>query len=271
MGGAAVLSARAKGLPVDALSREDADVSDESSLQAALSSAGQGDVVINAAAVLGTREAEADPLPQLEINVRGALRAAQMARRRGAAIVHFSTDYVFDGTKEGAYVESDAPNPINMYGALKLASELLVRAAQPAHYVLRVSSLFGASTTKRPNFVERMSLAGRSAKTVAVRGDVMMSPTYARDAADIALELVCLRAPYGLYHASNAGACSWLEFAQAIFDLSGIQSQAIALEEETDDVARPRNSALKSEKLESLKIEVRPWREALAAFLGKRL
>lgn len=272
MGSAAVASAQAKGLSVTALGHRDADVTDEASLHQALLPAQPGDVIINAAALLGTREAETDPLAQLEVNVHGAIRVALAARKRNAAIVHFSTDYVFDGAKEAAYVESDRPNPLNMYGSLKLASELLVRTAHPEHYILRVSSLFGGTNAKLKsrNFVERMLQAGSAAKTVEARADLIMSPTYSHDAADLALELVRLRASYGLYHGSNMGACSWLEFTQAIFDLSGLDSRAVPLNVQDDPVVRPRNSALRSEKLEALGMKTRPWREALAAYLMDR-
>jgi dTDP-4-dehydrorhamnose reductase len=115
-----------------------------------------------------------------------------------------------------------------------------------------------------------MLLAAQSAKTIEIPDDIVMSPTYATDAAALVLDLIHMQAPYGLYHGSNAGACSWCEFAQAIFDLSGADCRAIPRSGEADMLRRPPYSAMKSEKLATLGLATRPWREGLAAYLVER-
>lgn len=272
LGVAIAAAARKRGLQVQALGHADCDVCDERAVEAAVRGAGSGDAVVNAAAKLGTGEAQTQPREQFETNVRGALLVALHAQRRGAAIVHFSTDYVFDGAKKSAYLESDAPNPLNMYGALKLASEVLVREANAEHYVLRIASVFGRaqSTTKGPNFVDRMLQAAARPDEIAVDDRIVMSPTYARDAADVALELVHRRAPAGIYHAANAGACTWLDFTNAIFELAGIERRAVPRKGNADPIPRPQNSALASERLADLGLTMRDWRAALAAYLAER-
>ncbi len=269
MGTAFAWAAEARGFRCVRFERTDCDVRDEASLETALQDVSKDDVVVNAAARLSTSEAEERPSEQLETNVRGAMQAALAAHRRGGVIVHLSTDYVFDGAKNMPYVESDAPNPINMYGALKLASELLVRRANPKHIVVRISSVFGhASGSTKRNFVDRMLAAAASTRQVEVDEILVMSPTYALHAANLTLDLIAKDAPYGVYHGANAGACSWFEFTQAIFEEAGVAAQVVP-RDGSDTVPRPANSSLKSERLPSLGISVRPWREGLAAYLAE--
>jgi dTDP-4-dehydrorhamnose reductase len=273
MGTAFERAGRSRGLRVAPLRHEDCDVRDEKALSAALADTQESDVVINAAAQLGTRKAEDDPRVQAETNVIGALQAALVAHKHRAAYVHLSTDYVFDGAKGVAYVESDSPNPLNTYGALKLTSETLVSGANPHAYIARIASVFGRSlgSTKGPNFVDAMVAAAKTVKEVKVDDSLIMSPTYAFDAANIVLDLIDKDAPYGVYHAANAGACSWFEFAQAIFELAGVDCRVVPRERVVDDVPRPANSSLASEKLSALGIKVRAWRDGLAAYLTERL
>jgi dTDP-4-dehydrorhamnose reductase len=272
MGSAFEQAGATRGLRVTLFRHEDCDVRYEASLSAALAAVQSGDVVINAAAQLGTQRAEEVPHSQVETNVIGAMQAAFVARRYGAALVHLSTDYVFDGAKNAPYAESDTPNPLNMYGALKLASEVLVKCANPRTYIIRLSSLFGRSlsSTKGPNFVDAMLATARTAKEVKVDDALIMSPTYSLDAANVVLDIIDKGAPYGIYHAANAGACSWLEFTQAIFELACVDCRVVVRERAADDVPRPSNSSLQSEKLSALGITVRPWRDGLAAYLAER-
>jgi dTDP-4-dehydrorhamnose reductase len=271
MGLAVAAAAAARGLAVTSLDHAACDINDNAALQAAFQELGAGDAVVNAAANLGTAIAESDPLDQFHTNVGGAVRAAFYAQQRNAAIVHFSTDYVFDGTKGSAYVESDPANPVNMYGALKRVSELLVQQVNPNHYVLRISSVYGVaeSTTKGPNFADRMLAAAGRVETIEVDDTIQMSPTYAGDAADLTLNLLQARAPFGVYHLSNAGSCTWLTFANAVLELSGSSRRAVPRKTGADPVPRPANSALTSERLGALGLSARDWREALGRYLAR--
>ncbi len=272
IGSALAQVAGALGFDVRALGHDKCDVNDEESLRRAFQDLVPGDAVVNAAAKLGTGEAQTHPLEQFQTNVRGAMLVALHALRRSAAVVHFSTDYVFDGTKGSPYLESDVPNPVNMYGALKFASEILVREANPSYYVVRIASVFGTarSTSKGPNFVDRMLQAAGRPQEVAVDNSIVMSPTYAHDAAQLTLELLRIRAPAGIYHAANTGACSWLEFTNAIFEFSGINRRAVARDTAADPIPRPAYSALASERLARLGLSQRNWRDGLAAYLAEK-
>lgn len=272
VGMAANSAAQAAGWSVRAFSHADCDIRDEAAVARALAGLSAGDIVFNAAAKLGTDEPQTDPRPQFETNVRGAMFVAAAAAQRSATIVHFSTDYVFDGCKGSPYVESDAPNPINAYGALKYASEIVVRGSNRQHYVVRIASVFGVArrSSKGLNFVDRMLELGRAKASVDVDDTITMSPTFAPDAIDAIVGLVKRGAAPGTYHAANAGSCTWRQFAAAIFEIAGLAVEVQPRPAGVDTTPRPNNSALASEKLPALGIAVRPWREALGAYLAQR-
>ena len=266
-----VAAARAAGLDVLPLTHADCDVTDRASLDVALRDLGDGDLVANTAAFHRTDACEDDPERAMAVNALGAYNSAAAANERGAGIVFISTDFVFDGSKGSAYVESDTPRPINAYGVSKFAGEMLAAHANPSHYVVRISSVFGAAgaSGKGGNFVETIVSKARSGAPIDVVDDIVMAPTYAADAARLMVALATSRAPFGIYHLANAGECSWREFADAI--LADSRSAARARPISSADVAgkarRPRRSTLASEKLAPLGLHPRPWREALDAYL----
>lgn len=185
-------------------------------------------------------------------------------------MVHFGTDYVFDGRKESPYVESDAVNPLNAYGRSKLCGDLLASAAAPRHYLARVSTVFGAAgTSRRENFVERVLAAAREGDSLRLMADGAISPTYAADAADLVAAIIGAAAPFGTYHVANSGACSWLEFAEEIARLSGSRANLVGLRAADTDkfVRRPLFSALGSEKLQALELKAKPWQDGLQRYL----
>lgn len=243
------------------------DILDPAGLRAALEAC-RPDAVINTAAYHNVPDCERDPGRAFAVNAVGVknLRDACLASDLG--LVQISTDYVFDGDRTSPYTEEDAPRPVNTYGVSKLAGELLARQV-PRHLVVRISSLFGIAGSVAKggtNFVKLMLEAARTRSRVSVSSNIVMSPTYAADAAVRILELLESGAPPGIYHVVNDGACSWHEFAAAIFEESGAR---IALEPriETPELEgglrRPLRTALRSLKGRPL----RPWREALRAYL----
>lgn len=269
-----VAAARAAGLDVLPLTHADCDVTDRASLDAAFRDLGEGDFVANTAAFHRTDACEDDPERAMAVNALGAFNAAAAASERGAGIVFVSTDFVFDGSKDSAYVESDVPKPINAYGVSKFAGEMLAAHANPSHYVVRISSVFGAAgaSGKGGNFVETIISKARAGAPIDVVDDIVMAPTYAADAGRLLVALLSTRAPFGVYHLANSGECSWLEFADAILADSGLGARARAIS--SADVAgkarRPRRSTLASEKLKSLGLVARPWRDALDAYLVEK-
>ena len=228
------------------------------------------DIVINTAAYHKTEECELNPEKSFAVNAVGAYNAAKAAADINAKIVFFSTDYVFGGDKEN-FKESDAPNPLNVYGASKLAGEILTRTANKNYYIIRTSWLYGSHKSgKGNNFVSLMLEKAINGENIKVVDDQFGSPTYTRDLALKIKELIDKKAPSGIYHITNSGSCSWYEFARRIFEFSGVKADisAISSAERQSNMKRPKCSVLVSENLEKQGIEkLRPWQDALREFL----
>ncbi len=271
IGSEVVRAAQAAGIATLELRHADCDVTDSASIAGALSGLRSGDVVVNTAAFHRTDECEEAADRALSVNALGAYRVGAAARARGAACVYFSSDFVFDGARTTPYLESDAPRPINVYGASKATGEVLLRSANPEHYVVRVSAVFGpaGSSGKGGNFVETMVARARTGSAPDVVDDIVMAPTSAADAAGLLVELVRRRAAFGIYHLANAGQCSWCEFSDAIFELVGAQVRArpVKAASLTGKARRPLYSVLASERLGVLGLQARDWRTALREYL----
>lgn len=231
------------------------------------------DVVINTAAFHKTDACEDDPLKTFSVNAIGSKNVAQICGEIGASYVYISTDYVFDGNKGKPYTEEDLPNPINTYGISKVAGEHYAKLAKK-YYIVRVSSLFGVSGArgKGGNFVETMIQKAKNNEEINVVCDMFMSPTYTKEAADIIKRIIKNKLPYGVYHASNKGYCSWYTFAEAIFkllrlntDIKPIKTEALNLK-----AKRPKFSALKSIVLSEHGINTREWKLALEEYLEEK-
>lgn len=214
------------------------------------------DLVLHAAAWTDVDGAESDPQEAAAVNVGGTQHVASL----GAPLVYYSSDYVFDGRKQEPYVESDGPDPLSAYGRTKLHGEA---AAGERAWVVRSSWLFGPTGH---NFLRTMLRLAAEHDEVAVVDDQRGSPTYVGHLAEATRELVEL--PFGVYHASAQGECTWAEFAEAIFEEAGLDTRVrrISTEELGRPAPRPAYSVLRSEKPET---PVLPnWREGLRACLG---
>jgi len=271
IGSEVVRAAKAVEFDVIELRHNECDVTDGSSVARALAPLRTGDVVVNTAAFHKTEECEVASDRALSVNALGAYRVAAEARKHDATAVYLSTDFVFDGAKRTPYVESDTPNPLNLYGVSKMAGEALLRTANPNHYLIRVSAVFGpaGSSGKGGNFVESMVAKARKGDTPDVVDDIIMAPTSAADASGLLVQLLQRKAPFGIYHLANAGACSWLEFTDGIFELIGakIRARPIKAASLNGKARRPLYSVLASEGLSPLGLETRDWREALRDYL----
>jgi dTDP-4-dehydrorhamnose reductase len=194
--------------------------------------------VLHAAAWTNVDGAEDDPQGAAAVNVGGTKHVAEI----GVPLVYYSTDYVFDGRKDDPYVESDAPNPLSAYGRTKLYGEA---AAGERAWVARTSGLFGPSGT---NFVLTMLRLGRERNEVAVVDDQRSAPTYVGHLALATREL--LDRPFGVWHLAADGDCTWAEFAEAIFEVAGLDCavRRISSEELGRPAPRPLYSVLRSEK-----------------------
>ena len=224
------------------------------------------DVIINTAAFHKTEQCEEEPLKTFSVNAIGAKNIATISEEIEAITIFISTDYVFDGSKNEPYTEDDTPTPINTYGISKLAGELYTKQ-NPKHYILRLASLFGVAgaSGKGGNFVETMITKAKKNEPINVVDDMWMSPTYTKDAATTIKKIIELKLPFGTYHATNQGYCTWFQFAKEIFKLSGLNPALtpIKTEQLKMKARRPRFSALKSIKLPKYGIQMREWKQAL--------
>ena len=231
------------------------------------------DIIINTAAFHKTDQCEEEPLKTFSVNAIGSRNVATIAREIEATNIFISTDYVFDGSKDKPYTENDAPNPVNTYGISKLAGELYTKQ-NPEYYIVRVASLFGVAgaSGKGGNFVETMIKKAERNEPISVVDDMWMSPTYTRDAATTIRSMMQAKLPYGIYHATNRGYCTWFEFAEEILRLAGLNATLtpIKTSQSQAKARRPSFSALKSTKLPKHGIHVREWRKALADYLAEK-
>jgi dTDP-4-dehydrorhamnose reductase len=257
------------------LTRERADLTQPDPLRATLTEL-RPDVVVNCAAYNFVDRAEAEPEAAFAVNAWGVRQLALVCRDLGCVLVHFSSDYVygFDETRRVPYAESDAPGPVSVYGLSKLAGEYVVRAVCPRHFVIRTCGLYGVwgSGGKGGNFVETMLRVAGQGKPLRVVADQTCTPSYTVDVATAAAGLIGTQR-YGLYHLTNGGTTTWHDFAAAIFELAGVKANLAATTSREYGAAarRPVYSVLSQGAYEALGLPpMRPWREALAAYLEER-
>jgi dTDP-4-dehydrorhamnose reductase len=260
---------------VVALTREQADLTRPETLRIVLAEQ-RPDVVVNCAAYNFVDRAESEPAAAFAVNAWGVRDLALICRDLGSVLVHFSTDYVFglDEERRIPWIESDAPGPVNVYGLSKLAGEYLVRSLCPRHFLIRTCGLYGiwGSGGKGGNFVETMLGLASQGKPLRVVADQTCTPSYAADVAAATAALIGTGC-FGLYHLTNAGSCTWHDFARAIFALAGQKADLtpIPSREYAAPARRPRFSVLSASAYLGLGLPpLRPWTEALRAYLEER-
>ncbi len=224
-------------------------------------------VVINAAALTAVDYCESHEDEALRVNADGPGNLAAAAAAVGARFIHYSTDYVFDGLKQGPYLETDETGPRSAYGRSKLRGEKNVREAMTDHVILRTAWLFGCHGK---NFIRTILKAARGGQALRVVDDQRGSPTYSRDLAACTLRLA--RADCrGIYHATNSGNCSWYElacFAIACAGIDGVSIQPVSSAEYPLPAPRPSNSVLANEALRQEGFpRLRPWQEAVREYI----
>jgi dTDP-4-dehydrorhamnose reductase len=229
------------------------------------------DVVINTAAFHHVPKCETEPQTAFKVNAIGALNLAQIAEKQGFTLVHYSTDYVFDGLNKTPYTENDATNPLNMYALTKLNGETLIRNNCRRYFVLRISGIYGnvACRAKGGNFIMTMTKAARERDLVKVVDDEILTPTPVTYIAENT-KLLLKHDNYGLFHMTCQDECSWYEFANVIFDTLKLKTPLIACksDEFPSAVKRPMYSVLENQKLKLADIDQMPhWRDALTKFL----
>lgn len=256
---------------VHALTRKDFDVTDHAKAREVLS-ARRPELIVNLTAYHRVDDCESVPELAYGTNTLAVLNLVRVANDLDATLAHVSTDYVFDGSSSTPYSEASEPRPLSVYANSKLAGEYLVRSTARKHFVIRTCGLYGkaGSQGKGGNFVETMLKKGRSGDPIRVVNDQTVTPTAT---ADLARQMAVLlpTSHYGLFHMTNEGACSWYEFAGAIFEIAGISAD---LKPTSSDAykapaVRPRYSVLENKRLKDLGLnQMLHWREALAEYLN---
>jgi dTDP-4-dehydrorhamnose reductase len=214
------------------------------------------ELVINAAAYTKVDDCEEKKDLAFLVNGTAPGYIAEACEKNGSKLMHFSTDYVFDGEKK-EYIESDEPAPINVYGASKLEGEISIAKATKRYYIIRTSWLFGLHGV---NFVDKMLKLGKSNPYVKVVNDQFGKPTFTKDLAHKVPDI--LNRDHGIYHITNEGICSWYEFASAIIP----NTVPCTSEEFPSKAKRPRYSVLKNTKT----TPIRHWKEALADYIRSK-
>ena len=267
----------ADGCEVVPLTRAELDITDESRVRSAVAEVRPG-VIVNCAAYNAVDEAEDDAVAALEVNAFGVRSLARAAARIDATLVHYGTDFVFDGTASEPYREEDEPNPQSVYAASKLLGEWFAKGAR--HYVLRVESLFGGGMNgpgadgRRPGgSLDRIADALLDGREVRAFVDRVVSPSHVEDVAAATVSLLRAAPSHGLYHCVGSGRGTWLEVASALAGELGVEPviRGITLDELELRASRPRFCALSNRKLSAAGVEMPPWRDAVARYAAIRL
>lgn len=223
------------------------------------------EVVLNCTGYTAVDDAETHRDEAFKLNGEAVGELARICKEAASVLIHFSTDYVFDGENASGYKEDDGVAPINIYGESKLEGERLIAKNMDQYYIIRTSWLFGEFGK---NFVDTMVDLAKIKDELQIVGDQLGSPTYASDLTTLVIESFIKKhdLPFGIYHVTNSGSCSWCEYAKEIFKIKGAEVKV----EEVDSSAfprpakRPHYSILLSVKFEH---KMRPWQEALEAYL----
>ena len=250
-------------LSIFAPKKEDLDFSDFAAITEAISEFGPR-FVINCAAYTDVDGAETNSADAFMLNSAGVKNLAQACEKKQATLIHFSTDYVFDGENPAGYIENDEPNPINIYGESKLKGEAHIAEVMSKFYIVRTAWLFGKYGR---NFVDTMRKLALERTHLSVVNDQVGSPTYALDLAKAVIENFILSEPdYGIYHMTNSGKASWFELAKEIFLRTGTNNlvKPVSSAEFPRPARRPAFSILQNTKLPLM----RDYREALSEYLS---
>jgi dTDP-4-dehydrorhamnose reductase len=265
LGGDVVAIARAQGHEVAAFDRDSLDVTDPARVERAIARERPG-AVINCAAWTNVDGAEEHERDAELVNGEGAHFVADAAAKVDAKVVYVSTDYVFNGQKDGPYTENDDTDPINAYGRTKLAGERATALAAKRSFIVRTSWLFGP---RGGNFVETMLRVGAGGGPVVVVHDQVGCPTYTGHLAAGLVRLIDSDA-YGIHHMAGSGSCSWYEFAMEIFRQAEVVTRVMSSTSDMMDrpATRPANSVLASGRTAPIRLP--EWQRGLADYLARR-
>ncbi len=227
-------------------------------------------VIINSTGYNAVDKAESDPKEKetcFAINSEAPKRLVEIAKKMDAIFVNYSTDFVFKGDKEEGYVEDDVPNPISVYGESKYLGEKNVQAVDGRYYIIRPSRIFGKSgisDQSKKSFVD-MIVGKQDDAEIKVVNEEKGSPTYAPDLAKFTRMLIKEQKPFGIYHGTNSGACTWYEWAEEIFKILNKNPKLIPVSD--SEFIRPAQRPMFSALLNTKTLPQRSWQEALREYL----
>ena len=263
-----VLEARRRGWDVTGVDIDDFDITERAATLAFLEKTAP-DCVVHCAAYTAVDKAESEPERARAVNEGGTRHIAEYCAARGIWMICVSTDYVFDGSGDLPHEVDEQPNPLNVYGATKRAGERAVLALCSRFMIVRTSWVFG---NHGGNFVKTMLRLGAGRAELKVVCDQTGAPTYTADLARLLCDMAA-RPVKGIYHAANAGECSWAAFAAKIFELAGLPCRVVGIPsgEYPQAAPRPSNSRLSPKALIEAGYEpLPPWESALAEMLDDR-
>ncbi|MCL4557345.1 MAG: dTDP-4-dehydrorhamnose reductase [Deltaproteobacteria bacterium] len=250
-----------------ALTEAQLDITDSAAVFEAIREA-RPDVIVNAAAYTAVDQCETEQGKAMLVNGTAVGHLARAAEMTGARIIHFSTDYIFDGEKEGPYGEDDVPNPVSAYGRSKLMGERELLRFTQNYIIIRTQWLYGENGK---NFVDTIVRLARQQDELKVVDDQYGSPTYTMDLARVVGWFAEHRDIKGqVFHFSNEGVVSWFGFAREILKLAGIGTRLVPVDTSAfpRPAKRPHNSALDKTKIRRLtNIDIRPWFDALYEYM----
>ncbi|HTB57940.1 MAG TPA: dTDP-4-dehydrorhamnose reductase [Polyangia bacterium] len=253
-----------------AVARDECDIRDEAALRA-LFDRHRPAAVFNAAAYTDVDRAEIEPEVAFAVNEAGARSVARASAAVGVAVVHYSTDFVFDGEKPLPYDESDPPSPQGSYARSKVAGDAAVAEGAARHFILRVGCLYGRSGRNFPSTIVRRL---RKGETVRADGERLGSPTWVREVARVSAALAATES-YGLYHCTSQGETTWAAFASLAAEILGVPAtkvEAVPTAALPMKASRPRRAILDNRRLREIGLDsLSTWQDALRAFAAEEM
>ena len=231
------------------------------------------DAIINTAAFHNVPLCETEPSKAFQLNCVAVKNMAKISDKFNSWFITFSTDYVFNGEKRTPYIESDIPQPLQIYGISKLAGEYAALAYSNKSVIIRTCGLYGlqGASSKGGNFVDNRIKESEKRTSLEISSDQTVSPTYAGDLSKAVLQLITHPAKEpGIYHLVNTGYCTWYEFTKEIFNILHIDAKVVPVDRKgrTGDMKRPLFSALKNEKASKLGITLPGWRDGFFNYIS---
>lgn len=259
------------GVEVVGTTREECDVTNIQQVREVLERV-RPEVVINTSAYNLVTEAEKDPGRALALNTVAPFQLAQVCVEKSIRFVTVSTDYVFDGEKGKPYIETDQPNPVQLYGISKLAGELAVRNVDPTALIIRTSAVYGGPTgsrEKKGNFVLYILKEIQEKSELEVSSEQVISPTFAGHLAAGVYQLLQKQAAGGVYHVVNEGESSWAQLAQEVVKVRGAKLVIKPVDRggKSGSMKRPTYSVLANTKAKALGVVLPPWQEGVRAYI----